>query len=429
MTRHAIWNVTYEGVDITDEISRSLVTVEYGDSLSEADELQLTLEDRAGKWRAGWFPSEGDRLALQFGWRGAPLIDAGQFRVDEVELSGSAPTIRALSVPQTDELRTPRSVAWEDTTLAALLETVASALGLTVEGTPPVVPILRATQSNETTLAFVRRLAREWGYTFSIRGARLVFFELAKLEAADVSLTIHRADLLAPPRLKAATQDTYVACEVRWADPQTKELRRTVVYADHARQRLILGGQDEGRPLLDMTAPPSIPTRLLRSGTRGEDVRAWQMWLSGQGYEPGKVDGIFGPVTRAATMRFQSAASIVVDGIAGPETFRAAVEAGFGQARGSGGTRSEVSGRVLRIERRVETLEQAEIMARAALAEANRLRASGSLSILGRPTALAGCTLDLRTSDRLAGKYLVQSSRHRDGRGSGYVTELEVTYV
>lgn len=84
---------------------------------------------------------------------------------------------------------------------------------------------------------------------------------------------------------------------------------------------------------------------------------------------------------------------------------------------------------MLRIERRVETLEQAEIMARAALAEANRLRASGSLSILGRPTALAGCTLDLRTSDRLAGKYLVQSSRHRVGRGSGYVTELEVTYV
>lgn len=426
--RRSVWLVTYEGTDVTAEIGSSVVSVEYTDSLKESDELQLTLEDRAGRWRAGWFPSEGDRIAVQFGWQGEPLLDAGQFRVDEVEITGSVVTTRALAVPSSDELRTPKSTYYEETSLAAMLNQVATALDLTIVGEPPDVSILRSTQANETVLAFVRRLAREWGYSFSIRGDQLVFFELAKLEAADPVGAVTLRDLIARPRMKAKTQETYVACEVRWFDPFDKALRRVVVYADHARERVILGGQDEGLSL-NATEPPSIPSRLLRLGVRGEDVRQWQAWLSGQGHEPGPIDGIFGSKTRAATMRFQRTASVDVDGVAGPETFRAAVDAGYGVTRTSGaGTRTEVSGRWLRKEIRVETVEQAEIMARSLLAEANRLRASGALSLIGRPSMLAGTTVQVDMPDRLRGKYMVQQSKHRASR-AGYTTEIEVSCV
>jgi peptidoglycan hydrolase-like protein with peptidoglycan-binding domain len=59
--------------------------------------------------------------------------------------------------------------------------------------------------------------------------------------------------------------------------------------------------------------------RLLRFGERGADVRQLQRWLSQAGdWVP--ATGYFGPLTRAAVMRFQRARHLSVDGIVGPQT-------------------------------------------------------------------------------------------------------------
>ena len=49
-------------------------------------------------------------------------------------------------------------------------------------------------------------------------------------------------------------------------------------------------------------------------------VRQIQQWLSSHGFNPGPIDGIMGPKTRAAIRAFQQAAGITVDGIVGPQT-------------------------------------------------------------------------------------------------------------
>src|SRR6187397_1739184 len=49
-------------------------------------------------------------------------------------------------------------------------------------------------------------------------------------------------------------------------------------------------------------------------------VRTVQRTLAGLGWEPGPVDGLFGPRTEAAVVRFQHNAKIAVDGIVGPQT-------------------------------------------------------------------------------------------------------------
>jgi murein DD-endopeptidase MepM/ murein hydrolase activator NlpD len=63
-------------------------------------------------------------------------------------------------------------------------------------------------------------------------------------------------------------------------------------------------------------------SRVMRSGNRGWDVAALQFLLQRAGHGPGRADGLFGPLTRAAVVRAQEAAGITADGLAGPVTIR-----------------------------------------------------------------------------------------------------------
>ncbi len=64
-------------------------------------------------------------------------------------------------------------------------------------------------------------------------------------------------------------------------------------------------------------------------GSRGDDVTAWQGALNVVRDARLATDGIFGPLTAAATRGFQRAAGLAADGVVGPLT-RAAMLDGRG---------------------------------------------------------------------------------------------------
>ena len=71
---------------------------------------------------------------------------------------------------------------------------------------------------------------------------------------------------------------------------------------------------------------PPAPTSshpILRNGSTGEAVRYLQESLTKLGYNPGPIDGIFGPKTKTAVRSFQIAKGLVVDGIVGNNTWAA----------------------------------------------------------------------------------------------------------
>ena len=70
-----------------------------------------------------------------------------------------------------------------------------------------------------------------------------------------------------------------------------------------------------GRPLLGQ--------RLLTVGAVGWDVAVLEFRLRGFGLSPGEVDGRFAKSTAVALRRYQSRHTLVPDGIAGPNTYRA----------------------------------------------------------------------------------------------------------
>jgi peptidoglycan hydrolase-like protein with peptidoglycan-binding domain len=59
---------------------------------------------------------------------------------------------------------------------------------------------------------------------------------------------------------------------------------------------------------------------MLSQGARGAEVASLQEALRDAGFDPGPIDGDFGPMTRAAVIAFQQARGLDVDGIVGPQT-------------------------------------------------------------------------------------------------------------
>jgi murein DD-endopeptidase MepM/ murein hydrolase activator NlpD len=74
------------------------------------------------------------------------------------------------------------------------------------------------------------------------------------------------------------------------------------------------------RRALGWRGRPPLGSRVMRIGNRGWDVAALQFLLQRAGRGPGRADGLFGPLTRAAVLRAQRVAGIEVDGLAGPAT-------------------------------------------------------------------------------------------------------------
>lgn len=63
--------------------------------------------------------------------------------------------------------------------------------------------------------------------------------------------------------------------------------------------------------------------RILKHGSRGEDVKKLQKVLNARGLcpEPIVIDGVFGPTTLDAVKRFQRQANLHVDGVVGGQTW------------------------------------------------------------------------------------------------------------
>ncbi len=223
--RAPAWTVAIAGKDVTEAIMGYVKKVTYTDHAHGAsDEADLELEDSTGVWRSTWYPTQGDAIVVAMGYAGEPLLPCGSFEIEELDISGPPDImhLRALASGIKEPQRTKRSAAYEGTTLREISTTVARRHNFSVVGEIADVRLNRITQHQEPDLGFLKRIAGNYGYVFSVKGKKLIFSRYSKLRSAAPVLAINRVGDGVTYKLTDKSLKVYKDCECSYDDPKTK---------------------------------------------------------------------------------------------------------------------------------------------------------------------------------------------------------------
>lgn len=245
--RRILTIIKYNNKDISADISKYLKSISYTDNLSgEADDLQITLEDKAGLWQSTWMPEKGallDVMLQQKYWQTLSALPQslrlGLFEIDEITSSGypSEVQIKAVSVPDNNTLRgTERSRSWEKAKLQVIANDIASAAGMSLFWDTEENPVLdRAEQTEQSDLFFLYAICKDKGLALKISDKKIIIFDEAKYEAEKAKITIVKPGTVYKKEsgmkylfvgtgysLRTKIRDIYAACRVSYQQGSSK---------------------------------------------------------------------------------------------------------------------------------------------------------------------------------------------------------------
>lgn len=250
LTKEASLKITYEGKDITADVSAYLTQFTYTDKVvGESDEIKIEVEDSRALWSGAWYPEKGAKMTASFGYAGR-MVNAGTFEVQEIELVGPPDVVSfsGLAAGTKKATRTKNSWAHEDKTLRQIAGVIASTHGFTIGGEIEDIKIARCTQYRETDLSFLARISADYGHAFSLRDSALIFTSLYDLEDAEPVETIDKNDSgVGRYNFKDNTSKTYKSARTKHHKP----LSKTAVEANEELGTLPdgLGGADSSDTL------------------------------------------------------------------------------------------------------------------------------------------------------------------------------------
>lgn len=358
---------TAAGQDVSQSVLPDLLSFSFSDKeTGEADELRLTLKDETGKWAATWKPDGGEVVdAYLATGSGADELHCGRFYVDSMSVSGA---------PRTFEMQ--------------------------AVSTPLNQPIRRKAITKAWESRTLRGIAEEIA---SGNGLQL-FFDVEEDPQYDRRDQKEESNLAFLQRLcedegfsiKVTDQKIVIFDQRSY---ETKDLIKTIT----------LGVSD----VLSWSFSSQ------QSETYKTCVVAWRDMKkkskdSAGGYDfsktpekPGTVDEELEKL-RTPDYRAQKNPAVNYCSYTDPTV--------------------GASGQEYRVRKRVTSKAEAERLAKATLRKVNLRRVTGSLTVIGDPSLLAGCVIACEGFGSFDGNFIIESSSHDVG-GGGYTTSLQLRRV
>lgn len=219
----------YNGVPLWDAISSQVISLTFTDNIEgKADEIQLTVHNATGKWFEEWRPEHGDVIEGSFGYLGSIMVPIGTFYVDKPNAKGGRGgdtfSTSGQSAPVTKAARTEKTKSFENQKLGDVVKKVAKDLGMEVEGEAPDVYFDNLRQRRETDLAFLNRLAKDYGAYFVVKGKKIIFIDRKKVDEREPIRTFIKGEReINTYDLNYDVGGTYSKAKVSYFNGNTKE--------------------------------------------------------------------------------------------------------------------------------------------------------------------------------------------------------------
>lgn len=189
---------------------------------NEADELSFTIID-ANNYT---LPEDKGKLEAWLGWVGK-LEYLGQFTIDQVKWSGAPDkiSISASGGSFASPINEPHSIAYNPTSLGKVVEICADFTQLPYAIHPEFytkkIPYL--VQNQETPVAFLTKLAQDYGAIFSIKNGKIIFTKKGyKPNGAKIyPLKIKKSQVSSFDFSLASREKRITGVKARWQNMQT----------------------------------------------------------------------------------------------------------------------------------------------------------------------------------------------------------------
>jgi len=228
MIAKPIVKLLYNGKDCTSDFSKYLNTLSFQDFEDEqSDELNITLNDNDGFFADLWYPEKGDKLTCSIDFDGS-AFDCGACTIDEnsfdFSVSGDTVQIKALSTSTNYSVRTAQIKNHSGKTLRQIANEAGASYGFKVLGEGGEEKISNIVQKNESDIAFLKRIAKMYGYIFNIKDGALTFIKLDEIEAQEPLFTLDKTDC-SRISLNDSVTKLYGKARVQYFDSASKSLK------------------------------------------------------------------------------------------------------------------------------------------------------------------------------------------------------------
>lgn len=232
--------LTYEGKNITDDISRDLQSFTFNDNASgTSDDIAIELKDDQGKWISSWAPSKGDIIqpvitTENWNYEGeTQRLSCGTFVIDEPSYSGRPRllSLGAVSAPSyAGFMDATKSHTWRQATVQSIAQTIIQSykdkdksIEFNLKFTSKNNPVLDfVEQSEQTDAAFLFDLCQKNGLAMKLYDKEIVIFSEAEYEAGEAERTLMESDLISWSAKTSFTETGFDRCKIVYTVPNSK---------------------------------------------------------------------------------------------------------------------------------------------------------------------------------------------------------------
>lgn len=213
--------LTYEGKNITKQLSEYIKSFSYKDNINTLDEIAVTVFDKDENWLRDWVTLKGDEInaniiVIENGEN--KVLKCGTFFLDDKEFGKSEFTFKAVSVDITSSLKNEeKTKIWSKTTLKNIASSIASAEKFSFKFTGNDLSIEKAEQKNQSNGGFLQQLCVMHGFSVKVMNKTIYVSELTALESLESEIVIEKKHCI-DWKISETDNNTYDKCIIEYKD-------------------------------------------------------------------------------------------------------------------------------------------------------------------------------------------------------------------